>query len=359
MGTLLEYKCPSCGGPLSFDSQTQQMKCPYCDSDISLEGLLQADDILQEQPQETDWERSASQWQDDPDAHLKTYFCRSCGGDIVTDETTAATHCPYCDNPVVMADNLAGSLRPECIIPFQIDRNGAIEAFSNYLKGKVLLPKVFREENHIQQIKGVYVPFWLFDATAHGDTTFRATKIRSWSDSRYTYTKTSYYSIHRTGSLGFSGVPVDADRNMADDLMESIEPFTLSGAVPFQSAYLAGYFANKYSVDADTGSQRAQERMHASIQAALADTVVGYSSVMPQNSHVHLTGKKVRYALLPVWILNTQYRGKNYRFAMNGQTGRFVGNLPVDWCAFWLWWAGICALTTGIAVGIAWLISNL
>lgn len=358
MGVLLEYKCPSCGGPLSFDSTAQQMKCPYCDSEISVEGLQALDEVLQEQPEEKAWEKPRAQWEEQEQG-LCTYFCRSCGGEIVTDENTAATACPFCDNPVVMAGNLSGQQKPDCIIPFRIGREEAIAALSKHLSKKLLLPKPFRQENHIREVKGIYVPFWLFDARAHGDVIFRASRTSTWSDSRYIYTKTSYYRVHRRGSLSFSGVPVDADSNMTDELMESIEPYDLSGLLPFRSAYLAGYFANKYSIDADHSSGRAQERIHSSVQQVLADTVVGYSSVIPQSSSIRLEDKKVRYGLLPVWILNTHYRGKDYRFAMNGQTGRFVGNLPLDWGAFWLWWAGITTLATAIAWGVYWLATNL
>ena len=153
--TLLEYKCPSCGGALHFESDLQKMKCPYCEAEIETEALRQMDSLLEEDiPEEIVWENSAgSAWNGEEDT-LCSYTCQSCGGQIVTDAATAATQCPYCGNNVVVAGNLAGTLRPDIVIPFKLDKEAAVEAYKKHLKGKVLLPKAFKEENHIKEIKG-------------------------------------------------------------------------------------------------------------------------------------------------------------------------------------------------------------
>lgn len=96
-----------------------------------------------------------------------------------------------------------------------------------HLRGKRLLPKVFKDQNHIDEIKGIYVPFWLFDTDADADIRYRATKVRSWSDKNYNYTETRFFMVARSGNIGFTRVPVDGSTKMEDDLMESIEPFDL------------------------------------------------------------------------------------------------------------------------------------
>lgn len=357
MDTLLQYKCPSCGGSLSFDSDTQNMKCPYCDSELDVEALKQLDEVLNQTPVDSmDWQAgSANTWQSGEKETLLSYVCDSCGGEIVTDQTTSATSCPYCGNPVVMVQQVSGELRPDLVIPFQLDKKAAEDALRKHLKGKLLLPKAFKSENHIREVKGVYVPFWLFDSHAQGNARFRATRVRTWSTSNHIYTETSFYSVHRAGMLDFAGVPVDGSVKMDDTLMESLEPYDLNQAVPFQTAYLAGYFADKYDVTADTSVQRANERIKSSTQAALSSTVIGYATVVPEHCSVQLQDNSVRYALYPVWLLNTRYRGENYQFAVNGQTGRLVGDLPVDWGAFWKWWAIISAGATAVASLLYWL----
>ena len=332
METLLEYKCPACGGALSFDSSLQKMKCPYCDTEFEVEALRELDEALkQEGSSDFTWEsQPEGQWSPEETENLRTYICESCGGEIVGDENTAATHCPYCDNPVVMAGQFRGDLRPDLVVPFKLNKDQAKAALSQHLNKKPLLPKLFKSQNRIESIQGIYVPFWLFDADAQASIRYKATRVHSWSDSNYIYTRTSFFSLLREGSIGFDNVPVDGSSKMSNDLMESIEPFDLSQGVDFQTAYLAGYLADKYDVTAEDSKQRANDRIRASTESSFASTTTGYATVIPEHTAIRLAGSRVRYALLPVWILTTRWQDNVYTFAMNGQTGKMVGNLPVD-----------------------------
>ena len=344
METLLEYKCPACGGALSFDSSAQKMVCPYCDSELDVAALRELDEALSKQPEDDlTWKQADSQWQEGEQEQLVNFVCNSCGGEIQCEATTVATHCPYCDNPVVMAPRVSGQLRPDLVIPFQLDKKAAMEALKKHLHGKRFLPKLFKDENRIEKIRGMYVPFWLYDAEAFGDVRYRATRVHTWSDSRYYYTRTAYFSVHRAGNMGFEAVPVDGSLKMDDALMESIEPFDVSKGVDFQTAYLAGYLADKYDADSDACQGRANDRIKTSLISALGNTVHGYNTCVPVSSSVRLSDGKIRYGLLPVWMLNTKYKGKDYTFAMNGQTGKFVGDLPVHWGTFFGWWGGLTA----------------
>lgn len=357
MATMLEYKCPACGGALHFDSQLQTVKCPYCDTEFEMQTLKELDEVLNQQvPEDMTWQEQPGDWQEEDTDNLCSFICQSCGGEILCEATTAATSCPYCGNPVIMTERLSGDLRPDLVIPFKLDKAAAKAALKDHFKGKPLLPRTFKSENRLEQLQGIYVPFWLFDADADADIRYKATRIRVWSDSRYNYTETSYYSIHRAGSLGFSGVPVDGSKKMDDTLMESLEPFDLTAAVDFQTAYLAGYLADKYDVSAQESIQRANDRIKTSTESAFLQTVIGYNTVIPEATSIRLKDSKARYALLPVWVLNTKYRGKDYLFAMNGQTGKFVGNLPVNWGAFWGWLLGIAGVVAAIAFGISFLL---
>lgn len=361
MAELLQYKCPCCGGAIEFDSKVQKMKCPYCDTEFEMDVLKQYDDELKnEQSDELVWETEpGSEWQDGETDGMKIYVCQSCGGEIVGDETTAATTCPYCDNPVVMKGQFAGDLKPDYVIPFKYDKKAAKEAMKKHLLNKRLLPKTFKDENHIDEIKGIYVPFWLFDADADANLRYRATRVRNWSDSDYIYTETSHYAVTRAGDIGFERVPVDGSSKMADDLMESIEPFHFDDAVDFQTAYLAGYLADKYDVSAEESIDRANERVKSSTENEFAATVTGYNSVVPEYSSIRLSNGKAKYALYPVWILNTTWNNEKYTFAMNGQTGKFVGNLPMDKGAYMRWllsMTGIVGVVVFLAMYIWWLI---
>ncbi len=360
MAELFDYKCPACGGALSFDSHIQKMKCPYCDSEYDMDTLKKMDEELNaSKPDQMNWNTDAgSQWQDGEADSIRVYACNSCGGEIIGDVNTAATSCPFCGNPVVMKGNFTGNLRPDLVIPFKLDKKAAVEGLSSHVKNKKLLPKVFRDQNHLDEVKGVYIPFWLFDADAEAEVKYRATKIRRWSDVNYNYTETSYYSVMREGSLSFQHIPVDGSTKIDNTLMESLEPYDMSQAVDFQTAYLAGYLADKYDVPAADCVTLANERAKKTTEEAFRSTVMGYATVTPSSSSVSFHNGRVRYALLPVWLLHTSWQGNNYLFAMNGQTGKFIGDLPIDKGLQTKWYllysllasAGVFAVLTTLAM---------
>jgi len=154
---------------------------------------------------------------------------------------------------VVMTGQFAGDLRPDLVIPFKYDKKAAIAALQNHCKGKPLLPKVFKDENHIKEVKGVYVPVWLYDTDADADMRYKATRLRHWSDSHYNYTETTHFLVTRAGSVGFENVPVDGSTKMADELMESIEPFDVAGGCiavgfPVLWQFLEDYQRNRIKV---------------------------------------------------------------------------------------------------------------
>ncbi len=286
-------------------------------------------------PEDTTWQtQPETQWSQEEEASLQTFVCQSCGGEITTEATTAATHCPYCDNPVVVAERVSGQLRPDLVVPFQLDKEAAKAALQAHLRKKPLLPKDFQSSHYLEKIQGVYVPFWLFDTQVDADVHYQATRIRHWSDSNYNYTRTSFFRLLRGGNMGFARVPVDGSKKMDDKLMESIEPFDMTKGVDFQTAYLAGFLADKFDVSSEDCKQRANDRIRASVESYFASTTVGYTSAIPVRSNLRYRDSSVRYALLPVWILTGRYGEKTYTFAMNGQTGKMVGNLPISWTKF-------------------------
>jgi DNA-directed RNA polymerase subunit RPC12/RpoP len=353
---LMEYKCLNCDGAITFDSGKQQMVCPFCDSEFEVETLREYDALLAECAGEMKWdEREELAWHEGELDGMRMYSCKSCAGEILTDATTAASSCPYCGNQIVMAGNLSGALKPDYVIPFKLNKAAATAALTNHLSKKRLLPKCFKEKNKIDELKGVYVPFWLYDADASGTIIYKATKVRTWMDSRFTYTETRHFRVIRGGRLGFSQVPVDGSTKVDSHLMESIEPFDMNASTPFQSAYLAGYMADKYDIDSNMGIRRANERIHTSTEDAFRKTVTGYTTVATERTALTLTKGTVKYAFFPVWLMQTDWKGKKYFFAMNGQTGKFVGNLPVDWGKFFLYLFYIFLIFAAILNGGAFL----
>ncbi|MCL1913477.1 MAG: hypothetical protein FWG10_06320 [Eubacteriaceae bacterium] len=356
---VLEYKCPNCGSAITFDSTTQKMSCPYCRTEIDTQVLAQYDEELNTPLSDTfgwDWENT-SESQAFGSSELdgfSAYSCPSCGGEIVGDKNTIATSCPYCTNPAIITSKVSGMLKPDYVIPFKLDREYAVNAFKEHIKNKSLLPKYFKDENRIDSLVGIYVPFWLFDCDASMYARYRATRTRSWSDSRNNYTVTEHYRLLRQASASFDKVPVDGSVKMDDAYMEAIEPFEYKDLVGFSTAYLSGYFADKYDIGYESSKNRANDRIRQSSASMLLSTTGNYGTIQAEASSVKFSDGKVHYALLPVWMLNIKYNDKIYTFAMNGQTGRFIGELPISWKAFWIqllaYGAGIGALLSAISL---------
>ncbi|MDO4733120.1 MAG: hypothetical protein Q4B50_06365 [Bacillota bacterium] len=368
---VTNYQCPACTGPLQFDPESGKLACEYCGSSFpvaEIEALYAekdakaAENMAQAEAKREQAAASAGEgwdvsglnnsWGEEGEG-MRAYNCPSCGAELICEETTAATSCPYCGNPSVVPGQFGGTLKPDYVIPFKLKKENAIATLKKHYEGRPLLPRAFKEANHLEEIKGVYVPFWLFDGEAEGDALFEATRVRSYRSGGYEITETSFYDIYRSGSLAFEKIPVDGSQKMPDDYMDSIEPYNYEDLTTFSTAYLPGYLADKYDVDAIQCSSRADQRAENTVLSSLRDTVSGYSSVYEKNHNISLRRGKVVYALLPVWLLNTKWNGENFLFAMNGQTGKMVGNLPVDkkkkWRIFGLVY-GVAALITAAIV---------
>lgn len=317
MSDITEYKCPNCLGQLEFNSKVQKMKCPFCDSEFEIDEIQGKAD-------------TNGEVEKDSATGMTIYKCQSCGGEIIADGTTGASSCPYCDSPIVMVGQFADDLQPDLIIPFKLDKKAAKEALFKHFEGKKLLPRVFKDQNHVDEIKGLYVPMWLYDQRVFASANYDTEKERRWSDSDYDYVETKEYRVEREGNMFFEHVPVNASTKMDAVIMESLEPFDYSQAVSFKQAYLAGYMADRYDKNSDDTKARADERTKNSAMDMLRSTVKGYDRVSLTGSNAHYAEEKKQYVLYPIWLLNTSWRNQKYVFAMNGQTGKFVGNLPSD-----------------------------
>lgn len=336
---ITNYQCPSCTGPLQFSATTGKLECEYCGSGYSveeIEALYAAKNEKAEAAAET--AAAAENWDAES---MRAYVCPSCGAELLCDLTTAATACPYCGNPTVVPGQFADVQKPDYVIPFQVEKEAAVAALKNHYKGKILLPGSFAKDSHLEEVKGVYVPFWLYDGDAEAEVVFRATRSRVHTTHNERITTTEYYRVERAGMVSFEKVPVDGSTKMPDGHMDAIEPFDYEKMEPFSMAYLPGFLADKYDQDAASCAQRAQDRCHNSAIAAMEGTVTGYNGSTVEQADVRMHQRCVSYALLPVWLLSTRWQDKNYLFAMNGQSGKLVGDLPVSKGRLALLFAGL------------------
>ena len=363
---ITNYQCPACTGPLHFAGESGMLECDYCLSRYAVEEIEKiyakkneaAEENFEKAQQnstenQTEWDMSdlSNQWGKDGE-RMKAYICPSCAAEIICDETTAATSCPYCGNPTVVPGQFGGDFKPDCVIPFKLSYEDAKAALRNYYKGKKFLPEEFTDDNKISEIKGVYVPFWLFDCVADVDAVFEATNIVTIRQGNYRVTTTSFYDVQRSGKVPFYHIPVDASVKMPDAYMDAVEPFDFSQLKPFSMSYMPGYFAERYGLTADECAQRVELRAENTAVNEIHKDVTGFASCRLMNKRVNIERGKVKYALLPVYMLTTRYNGQNYLFAMNGQSGKFIGDLPVSKKKYWKYFFGITAGVTA-ALGTA------
>ena len=354
--SVINAGCPCCSAPLRSGGDGG-LVCESCGNHFDADVMHYVDEALESAAQASDmtWQQEGAEgWLPQEQEDLHAYVCPSCGAEIVADATTAATQCVYCGNASILPGNLSGSFRPDAVIPFEFSKEDAKRKYKQFLAGKKLLPNDFTRGNKIEDIAGVYVPFWLFDCDTKAKMVYRAERSSTRTVGNEDVTTTEHYLVMRDGTMGFDQIPVDGSAKFADALMEAIEPFDYGKMQAFATSYMPGYQAERYDVDAKEAQPRANERVEESVKSTFSATVKGYDSVKTQSAQINLDNGKVRNVLFPVWMLNTRWEGNTYTFAMNGQSGKFVGNLPISKAKAWKWRAGLFFGSFAAILGIVY-----
>lgn len=323
---VVNYKCPNCAAAMRFDIETQRWTCRFCNSDFDVADLERLEAQVGTEMPEAD-EAPAEEFQENDTA---VYICPDCGGRIITALNTAATFCVYCHNPVVVAAHLQGEHKPVKIIPFKLPKERALAALREICRKKPLLPRGFRHAAKRGEITGLYVPFWLFSANISISVAGTARNVGSWTSGGYRNEKTDHFRILRQADIPFEMVPVDGSIRMDNNLMDALEPFDCSQMANFSMEYLSGFFAESYDEDATDCTLRFIERSDKGALQYMYETLRGYTSTSLETVDVRRRNMQSVYAMLPVWIMNVKDGKQVYTFAMNGQTGKIAGNLPVS-----------------------------
>ncbi len=332
----VQYKCPNCGGALTFDAEKQDFLCEYCDSVFKEEDFFKSDEVL-------DVEKAEEQQGSNDFENALLYICPSCGAEIVTDETTAATTCYYCTNPVVLSGKLSGELKPDYIIPFKIDKKDAIIKFKEFCGKKKFLPKDFISGSRLEEIKGVYFPYWYVDCRTNGSINAKSRHVRTWVVGQIQYTETTVKSHFRQGEMQINNMPEAALKSKDKDILKYVCPFNSADFVPFSMSYLSGFFAEKRNLEKSDIEADVDGKLKMFSQNRLRKSIDEVNVTVSDNL-INLGEKSWRYNLLPVWVLSYKHKEKNYIYALNGQTGKVYGELPV--CN-----KKLAALFAGVAAG--------
>lgn len=312
------YKCPNCGAYLVFAPESQGWHCPFCDSSFEKDALTHGDTPGAEQEPEAEGGQVA-------------YHCPSCGSEIITDETTVATHCYYCHSPVVLRGKLEAGHRPDGVLPFAIDREKALSSFLQWVRGKRYVPKDFFNQAQLEHLSGVYYPHYVVDCELDGAVDGEGRNTSVFTNANYVVTKTEHYHVRREAKLRFRSIIRPALSKANRKLSDAIHPFPLEGVKPFSDAYLSGFVAERRDVEASAVEPDVKSEVERYVEPMLTQTI-HYNSfhVQPSSRISHMD---CRYVLLPTWVLtypNRQNADEPYYYAMNGCTGEVCGKLPID-----------------------------
>ncbi len=322
---ISEQKCEQCGAALRYDPERAMLVCDSCGNTIE----IKEETVEEIQVEGLDFNQMRQQVTDEDAEALPIYNCLSCGAEVIAPPEQMALTCPYCGNNIVLTDKVSGKLRPDGIIPFRITSKQLPDAMNNYYKDKELLPGNFFSEQTMSKVTGVYVPFWIFNGRMTGVLRFTGTRSTSSRHGDYIVTHTGHYSMTRDVNVPFVNVPVDASGKIDDDLMDSLEPFNMQDVKPFDMRYLAGFTADRFDQDKGDVSDRAMRRMTSTTERVVAQSVSGYAGAVRTGGNLRAE-VSARYMLLPVYMFDILYGGEKYHFAVNGQSGKIIGNLPVD-----------------------------
>ena len=322
----VDHKCPSCNASINYNPKEKNWVCEYCGSKFTLE-QLEANEKNFESTSVKDSKELKKENAKEEAVEMDEYHCQDCGAVILADKNTAATFCVYCKNTAILKSRLTDKFSPSKIIPFTKVKEDAIEAFKKVGKGRFLMPKEFSDPKNIEEIKGIYIPFWLYSCKMHGHIAGKGTRVTTWTTYDYIYTKTDTYHVEREGDLEFENIPTDGSTRFDDAIMNSIEPFNYDELTKFSYSYLSGFLAEKYDVEKEDAKKIQVERAQTSCYSELQKTV-SYNTFTPESKEAKINSENIEYALLPVYMVNIKYQDKFYTFAMNGQTGKMIGNIP-------------------------------
>lgn len=362
----ISIKCPNCGGGLQFDPASQDYQCEYCLSHFTQEEL---EKIAPEAKPEEDakgqgpedgrgraGEEAGPAGQAQRAENAVIYTCPSCGAEIVTDETTAASFCFYCHNPVILQGRLQGNYHPDYVIPFAIDREKATEIFLNWLKKKRYVPSDFASPEQIEKLTGVYFPYWLYSCKVDGRLEGEGTQLRTWQRGNMQYTETQKYDVSRSGAMDIGHVTRNALKKADRKLAEGVMPYDTKALKPFSMGFLSGFFAEKRDMEQQEFASEVEQEIREFAADSLRNSVGNYTSVNIRRQDTQVKNPRWEYALLPVWTLTYKdsKTGKIYYFACNGQSGKVCGQLPVDPKKLWVLFAQIFVPLLAVFLAAGW-----
>ena len=334
-----KFSCPACGAEAQWNPAKQALVCPFCGTVAPMKtppdgGEIEEHDLVAALRNIPDDQRG---WQ----AEKKSVKCQSCQAITVFDPTRVAQRCDFCgSSALIPLDDIKAPIRPESLLEFKIPESQVRDHVRAWYGNVWFAPSALKSRALTDTVRGIYLPYWTFDAQVHGDWT---------AESGYYYYETEFYTDNEgrqqsrqvqrvrwepaSGSLDhfFDDELVPASKGVPALLLRKIEPFpTTSDLKPYDPGFLSGWVVEQYQIDLVAAAQNARQMMDGEMQQMCGKEVPGdtYRFLQVANDY---SGQTFKHILVPVWVLAYTYGAQSYQVVVNGYTGAIAGRYPYSW----------------------------
>ena len=320
------FVCPNCGANINFDPGKQLLHCDFCDTDLSPDSVIQKDDAVESTYTES--EADANSETGFKEYTTTIYTCKECGGEILAYDNTVATFCSYCGASTVLSSRIGKERAPEYIIPFKITKEQSAELYRKAVKKALFAPAYMKEDTVIEKFRGIYMPYWIYDFKENRPASLRGQEDHRSGD----YIIHTHYDINTNVDAEYNGLAYDASSQFNDNLSEAIAPFDFNTAVPFNTSYMSGFYADAADTDAKLYADQARMIVTADIYNNIARDPAVKKITLKTDSMSNLAPEKTesRLGYFPVWFLSCKNKDRITYAVINGQTGEVATDIPID-----------------------------
>lgn len=358
-----KFSCPACGAAAEWNPGKQALVCPFCGTTSPAQ--LELDAAGEQRIRELDLVAALRSIPDDKrgwQAKKTSVKCQSCQAISVFDPERVGQRCDFCGSAALVPyDEIKEAFSPESLLPKQISETDVRENIRKWYGSRWFAPNKLKRAALTDTVKGLYIPYWTFDAQVHADWT---------AESGYYYYETEHYTdaqgkrqsrrVRKTrwqwssGQLDhfFDDEMVPASRGVQPDLLRKIEPFPTKELTPYNAGYLSGWVVERYQIDLVSAAQHAREVMEGKTASLCAQQVPG-DTHRNLSVRTHYTRQTFKHILVPVWLLTYQFRTRTFQVLINGYTGEIAGRYPKSWVKILL-----TIMTVLVVVGVFVVLKN-
>ena len=327
---LTDAHCPQCGAAVRFNPASGKLVCAYCGYEGNIPG---GESPTPDAVEELDFSQAEQTASRDWGTNKKTVICESCGATMIYDALQNSTVCPYCGSNHVMEQAVMDTMTPGGVVPFSVTAAQAGEKFKKWLKGRWFTPRKAKKNARADAFQGVYLPFWTFDAQTDSIYRGRYGKNRTVHRNGKVEIVTDWFSCSGRYQEFIDDQLVAASTQHEKELLRRVAPFDTKKCVPYRPEYVAGFVSERYQLGLKDGWGEAKDAIRRYLQAQIEDQIrrehhADAASV--SYADTRYAAITYKYLLLPLWISAFTYKGKLYRFMVNGQTARVGGKAPIS-----------------------------